>query len=93
MQRSQAQKPKSNPKKTTDCRYCGGEHVLEKTKCPAFGQTCAKCNKSNHFAKRCTRKEKAEEKSSCEGATAACMSSSSDYWESSGEEDLNSLQC
>ena len=34
-----------------ECRYCGGTH--EKLKCPAYGKTCTKCSKKNHFAKVC----------------------------------------
>ncbi|XP_063370221.1 uncharacterized protein LOC134658469 [Cydia amplana] len=33
------------------CDYCGSNH--EKFKCPAYGQRCAKCHRSNHFAKVC----------------------------------------
>ena len=42
--RSQAG-PKSN------CRNCGYQH--EKGKCPAYGQSCIKCGKLNHFARVC----------------------------------------
>jgi hypothetical protein len=34
------------------CIRCGGEYP-HKGKCPAFGKTCSKCNKPNHFAKQC----------------------------------------
>lgn len=37
-----------------ECKFCGGKHVWDKFKCPAFGKTCKKCNKPNHFAKVCT---------------------------------------
>ena len=33
------------------CRYCGGSH--KRGACPAYGQTCNKCKKSNHFSKVC----------------------------------------
>lgn len=33
------------------CDYCGSFH--DKFKCPAYGQRCMKCNKSNHFARVC----------------------------------------
>ena len=35
------------------CRYCGRHHDVSKQSCPAFGQTCAKCHKRNHFAAVC----------------------------------------
>ena len=34
-----------------ECRYCGGTH--KKLICPAYGKTCTKCSKKNHFAKVC----------------------------------------
>ncbi|XP_074026147.1 uncharacterized protein [Leptinotarsa decemlineata] len=34
-----------------NCYRCGTQH--EKNRCPAFGKMCAKCRKSNHFAKMC----------------------------------------
>ena len=36
-------------KSAPPCRYCGGYH--QKRNCPAYGQTCKKCQKLHHFAK------------------------------------------
>ena len=38
------------------CNYCGGNHELKREKCPAYGKTCGKCGKSNHFAKVCKKR-------------------------------------
>ena len=38
------------------CKYCGGNHVLKREKCPAYGKTCGKCGKSNHFARVCKQR-------------------------------------
>ena len=35
------------------CKFCGGKHEFEKSKCPAFGKTCSVCKRSTHFAKVC----------------------------------------
>lgn len=35
------------------CRYCGRQHDANKQACPAYGQTCKKCQKQNHFAAVC----------------------------------------
>ena len=36
------------------CEFCGRKHDLGKREnCPAFGRTCNKCDKKNHFAKVC----------------------------------------
>lgn len=48
------QKPKH--KLINNCHYCGSTHKINK--CPAYGKTCIKCKKHNHFAKVCrSRKE------------------------------------
>ena len=38
------------------CKYCGGTHELKREKCPAYGMTCGKCGRSNHFAKVCMQR-------------------------------------
>ena len=35
------------------CQYCGRHHDASKKSCPAYGQTCAKCRRRNHFASVC----------------------------------------
>ena len=36
------------------CEFCGREHDLAKREnCPAFGRSCNKCGKKNHFASVC----------------------------------------
>ncbi|XP_067940422.1 uncharacterized protein [Watersipora subatra] len=35
------------------CRYCGNQHEMKKEKFPAWGKTCANCNKKNHFKAVC----------------------------------------
>ena len=35
------------------CSFCGRRHERRKEKCPAWGKTCTKCHKANHFAKEC----------------------------------------
>ena len=38
------------------CKYCGNQMHPKRRDCPAFGQVCRKCNKSNHFASVCNAK-------------------------------------
>ena len=38
------------------CKYCGNQMHRKRRDCPAFGQVCRKCNKSNHFASVCNAK-------------------------------------
>ena len=40
-------------KESKSCKYCGGNHVRDKKKCPAFGTQCYKCGKKNHYSKMC----------------------------------------
>ena len=48
-------KKTSAPKRATtveqDCKYCGRQHGTRE--CPAYGQTCRKCGKKNHFQAKC----------------------------------------
>ena len=36
-----------------NCQYCGGKHGSKITDCPAYGKTCNKCRKKNHFQAVC----------------------------------------
>ena len=36
------------------CHCCGNQH--QPKHCPAYGQTCTRCTKPNHFAKMCRTK-------------------------------------
>lgn len=38
----------------TNCKFCGKDHAKRKEKCFAWGKTCAKCKKRNHFHQKCT---------------------------------------
>ncbi|KAJ8029680.1 hypothetical protein HOLleu_29132 [Holothuria leucospilota] len=38
----------------TNCGRCGRDHFVGE--CPAYGQTCKKCGRKNHFAKCCRTK-------------------------------------
>ena len=42
-----------------ECRYCGLRHVFGANKCKAFGKSCYKCNKMNHFGRVCWDSTKA----------------------------------
>ena len=35
------------------CGLCGNPHGGDIKNCPAYGQTCLKCKKTNHYAKHC----------------------------------------
>jgi len=36
-------------------KYCGGKRKPSRNKCPAYGKTCRKCGKPNHFHTVCLR--------------------------------------
>nr|XP_008111816.1 PREDICTED: uncharacterized protein LOC103279281 isoform X1 [Anolis carolinensis] len=42
---------RDNWKNQNKCGYCGTAH--EPRRCPAFGKTCNKCGKKNHYARLC----------------------------------------
>ncbi len=50
---------------TFQCRRCGKLHQARS--CPAFGRTCTKCGKKNHFANKCRTQQATSNQSS--GAT------------------------
>ena len=35
------------------CKNCGGDHERKPRACPAFGRTCYKCQRTNHFSRVC----------------------------------------
>jgi len=45
---------KSRDRKDQNCKYCGLKHA--KRNCPAYGKTCHKCGRKNHFATVCKTK-------------------------------------
>ena len=39
-----------NGKADFTCHFCCKKHKMQKSLCPAWGQTCSKCKQKNHFA-------------------------------------------
>ena len=63
-------------KEGRQCRYCGGLHARDKNKCPAFGKTCIKCGKSNHFQTVCLQRQSlhhVQEESSSDDEPVYCI--------------------
>ena len=48
-----------NDSRIKDCNFCGRNQ--ERHNCPAFGQTCAYCERKNHFVAKCPAKILANE--------------------------------
>ena len=44
--------------KNIQCKFCGRKHQCKKEFCPAYGKKCKNCGKSNHFAIKCTKRER-----------------------------------
>ena len=42
---------RQQPQSQGQCKYCGSNHPPRK--CPAYGKTCPRCHKKNHFARVC----------------------------------------
>ena len=47
----QQQASNSSTLSSQACKYCGSSH--QRGKCPAYGKTCSKCHKLNHYASVC----------------------------------------
>ena len=50
-------RPKSK-KETKMCNYCATTHVMDKSKCPAYGTKCKACGGKNHWEQACKSKHK-----------------------------------
>ncbi|XP_046856095.1 uncharacterized protein K02A2.6-like [Xenia sp. Carnegie-2017] len=46
--RQQSTSTSASSQARSNCKYCGDIH--QRGKCPAYGKTCSKCHKLNHFA-------------------------------------------
>lgn len=53
------------------CRFCGRKHGPSKRSCPAFGDKCTRCGKSNHWAAVCRSKQGNE---ACQQITESLLS-------------------
>ncbi|XP_039298693.1 uncharacterized protein LOC111050145 isoform X1 [Nilaparvata lugens] len=50
-QGNQPNHPSKDQRRIINCTRCGLDHTVRN--CPAYGKTCYKCNKLNHFGKCC----------------------------------------
>lgn len=71
------QRIKTNKFTEISCTFCGRTHKRQKAKCPAFGKSCRKCGKENHFAVTCRSKvsynKKGKKSPCCSGARLRLM--------------------
>ena len=70
------------------CRYCEDRH--ERGNCPAYGKTCSKCNKINHFAAVCLSSQCSRTKQETVTHVQAGYADYSDV--ESDYDDLNTLE-
>ena len=57
-------------------RYCGGSH--RRGACPAYGQTCEKCGRQNHFSQVCLQGNSSQRYASANLVTQSLNSNASD---------------
>jgi len=72
-----------NSKETREYWNCGRRHQFHKRElCPAYGKTCNKCNKPNHFAVKCRMPTKSKEVSAVkpDEVTESGVSALKDDW-------------
>ncbi|RUS68937.1 hypothetical protein EGW08_023300 [Elysia chlorotica] len=43
----------SKPPQSAKSKFCGRQHLMLKSKCPAYGKECSKCYGKNHFGGMC----------------------------------------
>ena len=84
--------------KVRQCKFCGNEHIMKKSECPAWGKQCSNCGKNNHFAKVCAALGKsaqpgAKVKKNVHSVEAEEHSSSDEEWVNSVTfEQVNAVQ-
>ena len=49
-----ATQDKQSTQNYIECKFCGRKHKFIKELCPAWGSTCSKCGKMNHFKIKCS---------------------------------------
>ena len=57
-QKPRFHKPRSKETPEKDCKFCDSAHVMQKSACPAWGQTCKYCKEENHFASKCPKRNR-----------------------------------
>ena len=62
------------------CRYCGGSH--RRGDCPAYGQTCKKCVRRNHFSQVCLQRNSSQRYASANIVTQSQQPSDDDSGDS-----------
>ena len=62
------------------CRYCGGSH--RRGDCPAYGQTCKKCGRRNHFSQVCLQRNSSQRYASANIVTQSQQLSDDDSGDS-----------
>ena len=62
------------------CRYCGGSH--RRGDCPAYGQTCKKCGRRNHFSQVCLQRNSSQRYASANIVTQSQQPSDDDSGDS-----------
>ena len=61
--------PNTDSKPSRECWNCGCTHQYHKKElCPAYGKTCNKCQKPNHFAAKCRSKVRSSWVEICQGS-------------------------
>ena len=58
-----AHKPRTNSQMLKCCLFCAQQHVRKKEMCPAWGKTCTKCKRKNHFSQCCSNYKKFSKRS------------------------------
>ncbi|CAH0380492.1 unnamed protein product [Bemisia tabaci] len=66
--------------KKIDCKWCGKQHVRDKSLCPAQGKTCTRCKKLNHLAEVCRSKQVAEVRVEPSSASSSQNSDFEEYY-------------
>ena len=51
--RHKTSRPQQKPTEERVCKFCNTHHQFKAACCPAWGKTCSRCGKENHFAVQC----------------------------------------
>ncbi|CAM1319420.1 Uncharacterised protein r2_g2776 [Pycnogonum litorale] len=82
----------SKVRKDIRCKFCDQRHIPERSKCPANGKKCTKCDQLHHFAGCCNSSRKEESDRTSTHTVSSVTSKDCAYHVNGGKQAFTSLR-